>query len=359
MKALVDLAAERGWPLREILPIGRQFRMPSRTIPENFAYAAKNYEAWIAGHEVTRTSGERRWAKQYLDELYSVSVKPFDPAYDVRMESVEIEGLHGGIRTADGVVVKDGALVDGRVAAAGFGRMGGRIERGFHLVGSWPKNYAHWLMDSLPRLAAVDFEPGDDPVLLPHGSTAFQRDSLEVLGVAGAVELPGPTSVVGSLRLARAATRTGYPRAEFLTRLRNRFRERLPVSGGGKRIYVSRSLATRRLLNEDEVFESFRLAGFERVWCEELTFREQWELFGQAEMVAGPHGAGIYNLIFARPGAKVIEVYHPQRWDSAAARISSLLRFDHWHLFGEPAGGVFDMRVDRKWIERLLEGVSA
>lgn len=354
-KPLAELAAERAWPVREILPTGRQFRQPSRTIPENFAKAAANYDEWIASHDVTRTSGEKRWAKQYLDELYSVSMKPFSPAFEARLSDVEIETGHGCVRTVDGVVVSDSTLVNARLAARAFQEPREKLRSGFLLFGSWPQNYAHWLMDSLPRLAAIDFDPGTDPVLLPHAAKAFHSGSLDVLGISGCEEIPAPCVSVDELRFVRAATRTGYPRAEFLESLRLRFRERLPVMTKPKRIYVSRALATRRVVNEEEIFASFAAAGFERVHCEELTFREQWELFGQAEIVAGPHGAGIYNLLFACPGAKVIEIFHPHRWDSAAARISSLLDFDHWHLFGEPAGGTFDMKVDRASADRLLE----
>ena len=51
--------------------------------------------------------------------------------------------------------------------------------------------------------------------------------------------------------------------------------------------------------------------GFEAVRCESLTFAEQVRLFGSAEAVVGPHGAGLANLTFCPPGTKVIELMAP------------------------------------------------
>ena len=47
--------------------------------------------------------------------------------------------------------------------------------------------------------------------------------------------------------------------------------------------------------------------GFDSVRLEEMTFRQQVELFYEAEIVVGAHGAGLANILFS-PRVKVIEL---------------------------------------------------
>lgn len=90
-------------------------------------------------------------------------------------------------------------------------------------------------------------------------------------------------------------------------------RRRLQASHlGSRRLYVSRRDATvRRLVNEDEVAALLAGLGFEVVELSGLDFEAQAELFAQASAIAGVHGAGLANLVFAAPGARVFEIMPP------------------------------------------------
>ena len=46
---------------------------------------------------------------------------------------------------------------------------------------------------------------------------------------------------------------------------------------------------------------------------EKLSFLQQVELFSQADAVAGPHGAGMTDLLFAPRGIPVLEMF-PERY---------------------------------------------
>ena len=47
---------------------------------------------------------------------------------------------------------------------------------------------------------------------------------------------------------------------------------------------------------------------FVSVKLHEINFKEQVDLFNKAECVVGLHGAGFANIIFCKPGTKVIEL---------------------------------------------------
>ena len=48
--------------------------------------------------------------------------------------------------------------------------------------------------------------------------------------------------------------------------------------------------------------------GFQSLTLSKLSFIEQVKIFNSAETVVGLHGAGFANLVFCKPGTKVLEL---------------------------------------------------
>lgn len=72
-----------------------------------------------------------------------------------------------------------------------------------------------------------------------------------------------------------------------------------------RRIFLARK-NNQRIVNTSEIENIFIKYGFEIVYCEDLSFREQVRLFNNAEFVAGPTGAAMTNILFCNPGTKFI-----------------------------------------------------
>ena len=76
-----------------------------------------------------------------------------------------------------------------------------------------------------------------------------------------------------------------------------------------KRIIISRgSSTTRRWLNENECMQLLDILGFKLIDPSNLSLAQQVEAFSNAEIILGPHGAGLTNIMFCNPGTKVIEI---------------------------------------------------
>ena len=155
------------------------------------------------------------------------------------------------------------------------------------------------------------------------------------------MEVEAPLIRVEKLALFRSANASGVPHLAPLSELRNQLLE----SAGDKnarpssRIFISRSQtpsqsrSQRKILNQEKVTALLEKEGFETVHPETLPFREQIQLFSRASAIAGAHGAGIYNLLFAPRSTPILEFYTHSWWDHAACRISSLFEMPHFHLF--------------------------
>ncbi len=86
-----------------------------------------------------------------------------------------------------------------------------------------------------------------------------------------------------------------------------------------KRFWISRKGSFRRpgMIGEDDLLLELRGLGFEEVRLETLTVSDQVGLFQNADIIAGQHGAGMTNLMFAGPKTTIIEVGHGstiERW---------------------------------------------
>jgi capsular polysaccharide biosynthesis protein len=69
-----------------------------------------------------------------------------------------------------------------------------------------------------------------------------------------------------------------------------------------------------------------------------LSLREKARLLARAEVIAGPHGAGLTNILFAPPGCKVFEVFDPNHMMVNYYAAADALRQRYYYLIGENAG---------------------
>ena len=66
--------------------------------------------------------------------------------------------------------------------------------------------------------------------------------------------------------------------------------------------------------------------------------REKARLFAEAEFVAGPHGAGLTNLLFAPGGCRVLEIIDPAHVNVLYYSLADLLDQPYGALFGTGTG---------------------
>lgn len=104
----------------------------------------------------------------------------------------------------------------------------------------------------------------------------------------------------------------GYLHPEGLSFLRKYAQYSSAAQDIKEKIYVSRIGTRRSIHGEELIAEHLANQGFRILNAENLTFKEQIELFSNAETLIGVHGAGLTNGIWT-PQAKLIELMPSNR----------------------------------------------
>jgi hypothetical protein len=189
------------------------------------------------------------------------------------------------------------------------GRLGVLASRGDRV-------YYHFLMDVLPRLGVLEQCPEVAPPdrwYVP-ADLPFQQQLLDLVGI-------GPDRRIDSSEAphvqAECLVVPGLPG----TNVQNPawavafLRERLLPPGlervPGRNLYVTRgdSPNNRIVRNEDEVLRALDGRGFRRIDPGRMPVVDQIRAFAEADVIVSAHGSALANIVFASPGACLIELF--------------------------------------------------
>lgn len=223
-------------------------------------------------------------------------------------------------------------------------------------------NYFHFLIECLPKLRQFEAAGVEvDRFYAPYNKR-YMREFLDLMGIGpGRIVRDGASKHLQPERIY-APTPVNFPRRETLTYLYEKM-ARQPWSkvGGnsGKRVYISRAKAGwRKVLNERELLRLLSQFDFQSYCLEDMSVRQQIQLFQEAEVILGPHGAGLANMVFAPPGAMVIEIGTVFRPFNFFHKLASQCGHDMIWFVGHAARGrkrESHIVVDIAQLRRLLE----
>jgi hypothetical protein len=229
----------------------------------------------------------------------------------------------------------------------------------------FPGNHWHWLVDSLPRIHSLIKAMPDErlTLLLPDTLPGAHRESLSCLLPANfevkylkADSWVKPEQMVMASFVSSRAN--AYLPGEYLEFLRNSVFAKFGLPAEQplrERIYISRAKARyRRLLGEDKVLEMLRRYGFKSYALEDMTFRQQVELFHRAECVVAPNGAGLGNILFSGK-IKLLVLYPDRPPNTYFITQANALGQQHYFLADHKRHEFADFRIDGDAIEAIIK----
>ena len=88
--------------------------------------------------------------------------------------------------------------------------------------------------------------------------------------------------------------------------------------------------------------------GFERILLAELSTADQIQAFSEAEVIVGPHGAGLSNLVFSTRETRVFEFFAPTyHFPRCYGGLAELCGHRYFELIGEGAPKTFTIHGRR------------
>ncbi|MFC5271741.1 glycosyltransferase family 61 protein [Adhaeribacter terreus] len=234
----------------------------------------------------------------------------------------------------------------------------------FHFPWAETSNY-HWFFDCLPRLYVLGKTVKEPLTFIANANMPqFQYDTLNF------VLKKFPHIDVAYIRKNEkwecenflmpsfvANNVSGYLPKDISSFLRNKILKgyRIEPKNPTRKIYISRSRATkRRIKNEKELLLVLEKFGFEVVYPELLSYREQVQLFNESRVIAGPHGAGFTNTFFAQ-NATVLELHPATAVKPHYFLLSKGLDFNYHYLIGSEADEKLDFGIPVAAFERKLQ----
>jgi capsular polysaccharide biosynthesis protein len=206
------------------------------------------------------------------------------------------------------------------------------------LQGASGNNYAHWLLDMLPKIKLCsEHYPlnGINHFYTPN-LTDFQKETLSVLGInenqiinskkyrhiqADELLVVDHPNYYGGYILKQ----NKFQPAWVIKWLRETYLAHEKKFNVNKKIFIDRTDSTSKhcqIQNESEVSNFLKNKGFSKYQLTKLSFFEKVYLFRNAEIVVGGHGAGFANLAFCKPKTKVIEIRPCRHLNTVYERIS-------------------------------------
>jgi hypothetical protein len=203
------------------------------------------------------------------------------------------------------------------------------VPRAIYAGSRSPKVWAHWLVNFLPTayLASKLPEEYDDfPLMIPANiprDTHWSESLAVILNGRPVVQFdPGIEYLVEDLVCFDPAPVYDLPFAHDTSRRSGiwlyadvmiEFRQTLLTwalqhnvnsNEPHRRIFIARR-GQKRQFNQDAAIEVARDFGFHVFYAEDMTFSEKIRRFHEAQVIVGPGGSGMANILFCQPAATV------------------------------------------------------
>lgn len=221
-------------------------------------------------------------------------------------------------------------------------------------------NYYHWIVETVPKIRYVrkyeEVTGRDVTFLFPANLPTWMDDTVDLLGIPEEKRERAKSSIYQVDNLIIPS----FPPLirEDYDWLRTTVLEHLSVnsdaSNAHHHVYISRSNAIeRRVVNEDEVRDMLSTYDFRTYRPENRSVGWNAQLFKNAELVVGPHGAGLTDIVFTRDGS-LLELFGA-KVKPPYEELANLVGIDYGSLRCEPRAT--DIFVDTEELGATISGM--
>jgi len=202
-------------------------------------------------------------------------------------------------------------------------------------------NYCHWIQQTMPWHAAyLEMKaqyPGLKLVLPPFENGLFRYQTLKLLGITDDEVVIIDDNEAASFDSAFFCSRVDLwiPPSYSVTAATKLGESVKADQTSSERIFLHRRVDRRKFANFEEHRELLERRGFQIVEFEDASVARQISALKRARFVIAEHGAAIINIMFCKPGARILELFNPVCVQPAFWSIASACNLDYGFLVGE------------------------
>jgi hypothetical protein len=206
-----------------------------------------------------------------------------------------------------------------------------------HVMARSFDNYYHWLVQTIPGLDWSTRNIGAENVALLSGDLKpWQAETLEILGydrVSRIVLDPRhhysiPRLEYSEFQNGSTAFEISLSAQRIYDRLAAAAMDGMPVDTDI--LYIARTDSVNRAAeNEQGLIGLLEAEGVKVVVPGSLSVRQQVNLFAKTRAVIGPHGAGLTNIVFCRPGTIFYELLPSHYLNPCFCRLAQAAGLDY------------------------------
>ena len=217
------------------------------------------------------------------------------------------------------------------------------IDNAVFIGGHW--NFGHWLFNHIGRFCFISEELRKDTTfLVPASLTETQIEMLKYFGVDSSNMLlikPGTLVNVGQLLVPQMPWHsisefgTWWSPGVFKDLRKKLGLDLAAVTYASRKIFLSRkNTRWRRVVNEDEIYNSLEKFGFEIIDIGTLSVKQQIELGQQTSCLITPLGANSNFFLNLPSGANIIELAPPMEFMNVTGPFATASGLNYKQILG-------------------------
>lgn len=124
-----------------------------------------------------------------------------------------------------------------------------------------------------------------------------------------------------------------------------------------EKFFISRKSTAWRRYNEPEIIETINKHGFQVIYPEEMSYLDQVRLFRGAKYIIAASGAALTNMLFCKPGCKIVTLISARLELSIFSSIADTVGVDLKYLQGEITellGVQSDFKINKETLDKYL-----
>ncbi|WP_309735682.1 glycosyltransferase family 61 protein [Chamaesiphon sp. OTE_75_metabat_556] len=215
-------------------------------------------------------------------------------------------------------------------------------------------NYYHWLTECLGHYYLLEKSQFKPDFYILSNEKSFQKqylkllkiDEKRIIKIDSGVVIQADETIVPSLintsenwDYVNTRGYTCYRKKWLPSWIGNLYRKSTDLAKSHdtkSKIYISRAFADyRKIENEDKIIDLLKSRGYSICHLECMAVLDQIELFSNASIVLGVHGAGFSNIYFCPQNAKVFELFTEYYHDSSFKVLTNALGLEYYYMIGK------------------------